>query len=158
MPTVKRQIMNSWFPIGLAILCLAGCGTHQQPIPATVADDMPSYETFVSANSFPYVAPSERRTHLTQNYSQLSIGLTKSEVANILGKPDYSQPSSTKTATPGYIGSSWTYFLEKPDAHLTNLKKDKTIEVFFDISGKTHWIVSNIEGLKEIGKPGTQGS
>lgn len=155
---MKRRITNSQIPIALAILWLSGCGTHQQPIPATVADDMPSYEAFVSAHSFPYVASAERQTHLTQNYSQLSIGLTKSEVANILGKPDCSQPSHTKTATPGYIGSSWTCFIEKPDANLTNLKLDKTIKVFFDINGKTDWIVSNIEGLEEIGKPGAQGS
>jgi hypothetical protein len=147
---MKDHIMAKWIPIWLTILFLAGCGTRHEQIPATVADDMPNYDAFVSTHSFPYVAPPEKQTELTQNYSKLSIGLTKTQVATILGKPDCSQPSNTKQATPGYIGSSWTYFFEKPNPNLTNLKLDKSIEIFFAINGKTYWIVSNVQGLNEI--------
>ncbi len=117
-------------------------------------DDKPSYEAFVAAHTFPYSATSEKRDHITKNYSRLRVGLSKSEVATILGDPDCSEQECSKGPREEYLGTSWTYYFEKPNPNLVNLIHDKTVEIFFDPTGKVHWVVSNIEGLEEIGKPG----
>ena len=116
-----------------------------------VSDHKPSYKDFVSTHTFPYVASPERQNHLRQNYSLLSIGLGKAEVLEILGEPDYSQQGWSKEVPREYKESNWTYFFEKPDPNFTNLKSDKNIEVFFDPHDRVYWIVSNVEGLGEIG-------
>jgi hypothetical protein len=116
-------------------------------------DDKPSYEAFVAANRFPYSAPSEKKDRITKNYNRLRVGLSKAEVATILGDPDCSDQMRSKGPKDYYVGTSWTYFLEKPNPSSSNLKLDKTVEVFFDPTGKVDWVVSNIEGLAEIGPP-----
>jgi hypothetical protein len=123
---------------------------------ATAADkdDKPSYEAFVAAHTFPYFAPSEKRDRITKNYGRLRVGLSKSGVEAILGDPDCSEQERSKGPRDEYLGTNWTYYFEKPNPNLVNVKFDKTVEVFFDPTGKVHWVVSNIEGLGEIGKPG----
>lgn len=116
-------------------------------------DDKPSYEAFVAAHTFPYSAPSEKRDRITRNYSRLQLGLNKVEVATILGDPDLSRQMRSKGPRDEYIGTSWTYYLEKPNPNDSNFKLDKSVEIFFDPTGKVHWVVSNIEGLAEIGQP-----
>ena len=116
-------------------------------------DDKPSYEAFTSAHVFPYFATPTRKNQIKSNYSQLRVGLGKDDVARILGEPDCSQRLASKEHQE-YRGAAWTYYLEKPDPNLVNLKNDKTVEVFFDPNGKVHWVVSNVEGLPEIRKPG----
>ena len=118
-----------------------------------VDDNKPNYDEFVSTQTFPYVAPTERQTRIKQNYSRLSTGLTNYQVVEILGEPDYSQQVYSKAKSPGYLGSSWTYFFEKPNPNITNLKRDLVVQVFFDINDRTRWIVSNVKGLNKIGTP-----
>lgn len=117
-------------------------------------DDTPGYEAFRAAHSFPYFASVEKRDRITKNYAQLRLGLSKAEVANILGTPDYSQGEWSKGPRDEYMGYGWKYFLEKPNPNNSNVKLDKTVEVFFDPTGKVHWVVSNIDGLAEMRKPG----
>lgn len=117
-------------------------------------DDKPSYETFVATHSFPYSAPSEKRERIVKCYGQLRVGLNRTEVAAILGEPDYSVQGCSKGLLRKYLGTCWTYYLEKPNPNSCNLKQDKNVFVAFDPTGKVHWVVSNIDGLKEIGKPG----
>ena len=75
--------------------------------------------------------------------------MTKTQVEEILGKPDCASKNYSKSKEPGFLGWSWRYFFEKPDPKLTNLKLDKSIQVFFNKNGKTKWIISNIDGLVE---------
>ena len=119
-----------------------------------VDDHKPTYDEFVSTQTFPYVAPTERQIRIKQNYSRLSTGLTKNQVTELLGEPDYSQQVYSKAKSPGYLGSSWTYFFEKPNPNIANIKRDLAVQIFFDINGRTHWIVSNMKGLNDIGAPG----
>lgn len=121
----------------------------RDPLPA----GHPSYAEFVSSHTFPYVAPAERRTHLKKKYASLTVGLTKADVEKLLGKPDFSREIQSKGGSIGDIGSSWTYCFRIADPNLTNEKTDKTIQVFFDVSGKTDWIVSNVDGLSNIERP-----
>jgi hypothetical protein len=115
----------------------------------------PTYENFVSSHSFPYIASQERQTQIIKNYSKLTVGLTEADIIALLGEPDCADPLYTKAPPPNmeYLGFRWTYFIEKPDPNLSNLKKDITVEVYFDTNSKTDWIVSNVDGLYEIGRP-----
>ena len=157
---MERKVICHYISIilGVTLSLLVGCNIHQGQIKQPVADNKPTYKDFVSTHTFPYVAPLEKQTYLKHNYSRLSVGFTKHEVNKILGEPDYSQPIYSKITPPGYLGSSWTYFFEKPNPNLTSLKEDKSIQILFDAIDKTHWITSNVEGLNEIGNPRTQDS
>src|SRR5580693_6373865 len=53
---------------------------QSNPILQPVSDHKPSYKDFVSTHTFPYIAPPERQKRLRQDYSLLSVGLTKAEV------------------------------------------------------------------------------
>jgi hypothetical protein len=47
------------------------------------------------------------------------------------------------------------YYFEKPE-DMANEIRDKRIEVFFSVSGKATWIVTNFSGLSEKGSPTTE--
>lgn len=123
------------------------------PILQPASDHKPSYEDFISTHTFPYMAPPDRQKRFRQDYSLLSVGLTKAEVLEVLGEPDYSQQRWSKTEPREYLGSHWTYFFEKPDPNLVNENKDKRIDVFFESYDRIDWITSNVEGLGQIGTP-----
>jgi outer membrane protein assembly factor BamE (lipoprotein component of BamABCDE complex) len=129
--------------------CVASCTAEDRQ----TRRPLPSYKEFVSSHAFPYTAPLKRQQHLKKNYSQLSVGLTQSEVEAALGSPDWIEELYSKSKSPGFLGWSWVYVFEKPDPRLTNLKKDKTIQIVFDPAGRARWIVSNLEGLAGIGGP-----
>jgi hypothetical protein len=126
---------------------------QSNPTLQPVSDHKSSYEDFVSKHTFPYLAPPDRQNRFRQDYSLLSVGLTKAEVLEVLGEPDSSEQVWSKTEPREYRGSHWTYFFEKPDPNLVNQNKDKSIEVFFEPNDRVHWITSNVEGLAEIGSP-----
>jgi hypothetical protein len=126
---------------------------QSNPILQPVSDHKPSYEDFVSKHNFPYVASSDRQKRFREDYSLLSVGLTKAEVLEVLGEPDYSQQGWSKTEPREYLGSHWIYFFEKPNPNLVNEDKDKRIDVFFEPYDRVDWIASNVEGLGQIGSP-----
>jgi hypothetical protein len=98
--------------------------------------------------SYPYSPSEERKSRLLQNYSKLSLGMSKDQVASLLGEPDYSLILFDIGA--GDKGSAWVYYLYlKTD--LPNTFDDKSIEVFFNLDNQMDWVVpQNVEGLKEI--------
>jgi hypothetical protein len=126
---------------------------QSNPTLQPVSDHKPSYEDFVSTHTFPYTAPPDRQKRFRQDYSLLSVGLTKAEVLEVLGEPDYSEQNWSKTEPREYRGSRWTYFFEKQGPHLVNENKDRKIDVFFEPYDRIDWITSNIEGLGQIGSP-----
>ncbi len=131
-------------------------GSNNNIIPGIPRDSMSTYQQFVDLHTFPYIAPKTKQDEVKRNYSKLSLGLSKSEVAKIIGLPDYSEISYSKENNPKkYLGSSWVYYFEKQSPTIVNEKTDKQIIVFFNPEGKTHWIISNIDGLTEIGSVGS---
>ena len=80
-----------------------------------IHDAQSTYEEWVKNNTFPFRSRSERKEKIFNNYSGLKLGLRKSEVEGLIGKPDFSQPMARKGPGQGYIGSSWSYYLENPD-------------------------------------------
>jgi len=133
-----------------AILFFFGYAGGQE---SAAHDPLPAYNDFVKAHSFPYVVSAEKLSALKKNYSCLTVGLNPSQVRAILGEPDYAESLFSKAEEPGFLGTAWTYVLEKSDPRLTNVKTDTSIQVFFDRNGNAQWIVSNASGLDPIGTP-----
>lgn len=120
-----------------------------QPVP----DGQKSYEEFrETIKSFPYSASEERKKQIAENYTGLRVGMSKEQVAALIGNPDYSQSLfGPKGFRQHWQGSSWKYrlFMREDGVNLN----DPTIEVFFDTAGVLSWAVpSGISGLLEIGK------
>src|SRR3954454_1797134 len=60
---------------------------NPQPAP----DGKRTREEFAAAvKTFPYASPEERNSQLIKNYANLSEGMSKEQVAAVLGDPDYS--------------------------------------------------------------------
>ena len=110
-------------------------------------------ENFINrVGTFPYQADKNKVRHLMDNYPKLSIGMTRKEVFDLLGEPDVSGRHRSKAKHPGFLGWYWMYYIYKLEAHTTNLKRDKMIQIFFNTNGRVHCIVpSNIEGLEQKG-------
>jgi hypothetical protein len=143
------------YSIFICVIVLAGFGCKQGPnnaiTPDIPRDRMSTYQQFVKLHAFPYTAPKNKQGEIKRNYSKLSLGLSKSEVINIIGSPDYSEILYSKESNhTKYLGSSWVYYFEKQSPTIVNEKTDKRINVFFNTEGKTHWIISDIDGLTEI--------
>jgi len=133
-----------------AILFFFGHACAQE---SAAPDPLPGYNDFVKTHSFPYAVSAEKLSELKENYSSLSIGLNPSQIKAILGEPDYAESLFSKAEEPGFLGTAWTYVLEKTDPRLTNVKTDTSIQVFFNKDGNVQWIVSNTAGLDPIGTP-----
>jgi hypothetical protein len=127
------------------------CTPKEQHVSHNLTDNHPSCKEFVSSHKFPYQASPERQDQLRNNFSRLTSGLTKAQVEQILGEPDCASIIYSKSKQPGFLGWSWTYFFEKPDPKVTNLKSDKSIEIFIKTNGKAHRITSSVEGLADSG-------
>ena len=123
------------------------------PTPPTVTpkpDGKKTYEEFAATiKSYPYDAPQERKDRIVKNYPKLELGMSKEQVAELIGDPDYSQLGyGPKGPRPQWHGSNWTYWLRKRD-NLVNLN-DPCLEIFFGTDDRATWIVpSNIDGLTE---------
>jgi hypothetical protein len=134
----------------VTLICFGWC--YKQPLP----DGKPTKEQFASnVKSFPYMASEERKLMIIGNYSKLSEGISKQQVADILGDPDYSDVIALKTfwgMRPH--GSQWLYCVYCVSKYAGTDGADRVIEILFDLDGKAKWIVPRgIEGLAEKGRP-----
>jgi hypothetical protein len=145
-------------PSAAILVCLlvatVSCGERDSETQlAPVSDGKRSYNDFKQAvGSFPYTAPQERQNRIRSGYAQVAVGANKDEVARALGEPDFTQNDYSKEARPGWLGSSWSYYLSKRSDG--GNVSDPVVHVFFGTDGRATWIVpSNIEGLHEKGSP-----
>jgi len=141
----------------LGLLMTTSCwATDAEPPAGPKHDGRNTYEEFNSTiRSFPYTAPRERRDRIVRGHSTLEIGMTKEQVARVIGEPDYSVLGyGPKAPDMKWKGSSWVYYLSKRE-DLAN-SHDPVVRVFFDTENRAVWIVpSNVEGLREKGSTST---
>ena len=98
------------------------------------------YEEFVAAiKGYPYEASQARKDRIIKNYPKLESGMSKEQVADLIGAPDYSRLDYAKEPSDRAVGSSWTYWLRKRDDGVNRL--DPCIEIFFRTDDRAHWIV-----------------
>jgi hypothetical protein len=108
----------------------------------------PSFIDFVrSIKAFPYKAPSVKRGLILKEYKELFIGMNKQEVIAIIGSPDYAD-------TYRHKGSYWAYVLSMRAPKFIDPLTDQYLFIFFELEGKTYWIVpNNIQSVEQKGKP-----
>ncbi len=114
-------------------------------------DGKKTYEEFAAAiKSYPYEASQARKDRIVKNYPRLEAGMSKDQIAGLIGDPDYSQLEYAKEPSDRAVGSSWMYYLRKRDNGVSLI--DPCVQMFFGTDGWAYWIVpSNIGGLKEKG-------
>jgi len=113
--------------------------------------ELRTYQQWRQTVTFPYVAPEAKLHRVKDNYNQVEVGSSKEEVIKAFGSPDFEQEMYPKEPNRPCIGYAFTYYFEKPE-DLVNELRDKKIEVFFTPSGNVKWIVGNV-GLPEKGGP-----
>lgn len=141
------------------LLAASGCNSSQVTLEPPIADGKQTYKEFISeTKTFPYTIADNRKRIIMEKYPRLNVGMTKKEIASIIGDPDFSTYLRAKAPPQKYLGSEWTYYFHKANPNLANEKLDKGLYLFFDPNDKLHWILpQNIEGLSEKGSP-RQGS
>ena len=134
------------------------------PTPPTVtpkSDGKQTYEEFAAAiKSYPYEAPQARKDRIVKNYPKLELGMTKDQIAELIGEPDFSQfgyAKGPKGPREKWLGSYWMYYFRQRNNGFNVY--DPCLEIFFDTNDRAHWIVpENIDGLKEKGPSQRQSS
>jgi hypothetical protein len=136
----------------LCALCLvSGCEVPQQPAEVPVSDGMRSYKDFAAGiKAYPYEAPQSRKERIIRNFPTLEIGMTKDQVADVIGDPDFSQNSyGPKGPNMKWGGSTWEYYLAKRDDSAN--ESDPCVFIAFGQDDRANWILPcNIDGLIEM--------
>lgn len=102
--------------------------------------------------TFPYEATAEKRKRVTEGFSNVSLGISKRQVKELLGAPDDEFFSYDTTKVKIYLGSSWSYYLRRLEAEKGNAQSDQTVSFYFDPNEKLYWAhPMNIDSLKDKG-------
>lgn len=115
---------------------------------------MKSYEQFeATIKEFPYQAPLSRKDRIIKNYNKLDVGMTKEQVADLIGDPDFSQVDHQVKRKDGrtiWLGSTWNYYFYKRE-NLVNVY-DPYLYVSFGTDDRAcRFVPVNIEALTEKG-------
>ncbi len=119
-----------------------------------VSDTYKNYNEFISSiQKFPYTANDVQKQKIIGHYDKLVTGMTKEQVASLLGVPDFSDLNfGPKGPDMHLLGSAWTYVLSKKSDGL-NLN-DQELFISYDKSNRLKWAVPrNLGSLQEIGSP-----
>jgi hypothetical protein len=141
---------------GLLLLAVTAGGCERHSVSRKCPHDagMNTYQQWTNSVSFPYAAPQLRRERIVKNFDRAGVGSTKDEVVTAFGDPDYEHELYPKDSNRS-CAYEFLYYFEKPE-DMANEIRDKRIEVFFSVSGKATWIVTNISGLSGKGSPTTE--
>lgn len=117
-----------------------------------------NFLTFIGAvKSFPYEATSEKRIRVTDGFSNISLGMNKGKIKDLLGIPDAEFFDYDTIKAKTYIGSTWTYYLHRHEAEYVNKKYDQAVTLYFDPKEKLYWAHPvNIDSLRDKGAPQLQ--
>src|SRR5262249_36842548 len=131
---------------------VSACQTDIQSTENHKRDGMKSYEEFeATIKAFPYQASQSRKDRIIKNYNKLEVGMSKEQVADLIGEPDFSQLDydlKRKDRKAIWLGSSWNYYLYKRE-NLVNVY-DPYLYVRFGTDDRAkHFGPVNIEGLTE---------
>lgn len=152
----------------LSILCAAPPLVSQQSPPSYEAhgnceDGLPHFQTWFNSTELrfgrPYVAKSDRKERVFDNYSKLKLEMTMSQVEQLLGKPDFSAPrasghlSNDAHPAPTVCSEQITYMLKKTSDNMADTS-DEAIYLFFSPEGKLTWAApQNLPRLQQLGGP-----
>ena len=114
-----------------------------------------SFSTFISSiQKFPYDASTTKKERIVSNYHKLSIGITRNDALLLLGEPDSITEEYNKTKENLFLGWTWTYYLHRHEAELSNEMFDQIVTLYFDKLGKMYRVVPmNIKNFAEKRSP-----
>ena len=145
--------MKAFFTILACVLLVGvGCLVYTQLGPTPKPDGKKTDQEFEAAiKTYPYDAPQARRDRIVKNGPRLEVGMSKEQVAELIGDPDYSRLMyGPKGPGARWLGSSWMYYLHKRDSNINVY--NPCVQIFFGTDDRATWIVpSNIDGLTEKG-------
>jgi len=125
---------------------------HGQAVVEPKSDGMPRSEDFDRmVRQYPYRAPAARRAKIVSGFKSIAQCMLGKDIAALMGNPDFSQIDfGPKGPGEKWIGSSWTYYLEK-QSDLTN-ERDAKVEIGFDTENRVVWATSHgFDGAREVG-------
>jgi len=98
-----------------------------------------SFSTFISSiRKFPYDASAKKKERIVSNYDKLSIGISRNDALSLLGEPDSITEEYNKTKGNLFLGWTWTYYLYRHEAELSNDMYDQIVTLYFDKLGKMY--------------------
>lgn len=150
----KRKLQQGIVFFLLIVNSPFGCQSSQSPKTIPKQDGRHSFEKFrATIKSFPYKAPRSRTEKVINNYVKLEVGMSKTQVANLIGEPDYCQLSyGPKRLNMECRGSEWVYYFSMNEDSANNF--DSVVYIFFDLNDKMITASPvNIEGLSPIYTP-----
>ena len=153
----KRRWRIYWLLLAIIFVCSMPWDLWLFPAPTPPTetpkpDGKKTCEEFAATiKSYPYEATQARKDKIVQNYPKLEIGMSKDQVATLIGDPDFSGLNyGPKGPGEKWLGSSWAYCLRLRENGSNAF--DPRVEIFFGTDGRANWIVpSNIDGLTEKG-------
>jgi hypothetical protein len=137
------------------ILIFGACSmldTHGQAVAEPVSDGLPRSEDFDDiVRQYPYRAPAARRAKIVSGFTWIAPCMLRKDIATLMGHPDDSQIDfGPKGPGEKWIGSSWTYYLEKQSAMIN--EHDAKVEINFDTENRVVWATSyGFDGAREVG-------
>ena len=90
-----------------------------------------------SKMKYPYDAPPEKKERIVKNCNLIELGMTKTQVVELMGEPDETSYTYDKVEWTKKIGESYVYVLRRdaPRNKPANVKNERLIKVLFDIKG-----------------------
>jgi hypothetical protein len=152
----------------LSIFCASPALISQQSPPAYEVhghceDGLPHFQSWFNSTGLPsgqpYVAKSDRKERVLDNYSKLKLEMTMSQVEQLLGKPDFSAPrasghlSNDVRPAPAVCSDQIAYMLMKTSDNMADTS-DEAIYLLFSPDGKLSWAApQNLPRLQQLGGP-----
>ena len=107
-----------------------------------------------------YQASTDREQKITYGAKKLKLGMPRSQVQQLLGKPDFTQLRQSGHGYPSEIPGApkscdyeWAYIIAKDGTNLADMS-DTALFVFFSEGDKLFWIApQNIKGVEAKGSP-----
>ncbi|MBI5091641.1 MAG: outer membrane protein assembly factor BamE [Candidatus Hydrogenedentes bacterium] len=104
--------------------------------------------------SYPYEAQNERRQTIMDNVSKLTLGMTKEQVQDLIGSPDYEWLNYSKADGMKYAGADDAYCLHIEESQEANEQRGVEAVLYFDADDVLYWVLPrNMSNAQEIGGP-----
>ena len=128
------------------LMSLQSCGLFEPKWVNPCISEFDKSKEFV----LPYVAPSKRKAAIIEAFQKLKFGMSKAEVAAIIGEPDLSHNAARKegSAEESFLFTEWEYLIVKTDQAEDH--PSIKLSVYFGRDCKLY--VINAQSIKEIGK------
>ena len=101
-----REMKKCFLILVFVIWSASSCRVSRSPTETPKPDGKKTYEEFAATiKTYPYEAPPPRKDRILKNAAKLEIGMTKEQIAELVGEPDYSDIYGPKELTKKWLGS-----------------------------------------------------